>query len=45
MAEEANVNEAVTIEAKASNDTEIYLKEQRKTKAYKYKINIDIEKY
>ena len=44
MAEEANFDEAVTAEAKASNDMEIDLKEERKTQAYQEKMNIDIEK-
>ena len=41
MAEEANVDEAITAESKAGNDTEIYLKEEQNTQAYK-KRNIDI---
>ena len=43
VAEEANVDEAVTAEAKASNNMEIDLKEQQKTQAYKETINIYIE--
>ena len=35
VAEEANVDEAVTAEAKASNDVEIDPKEEQKTQAYK----------
>ena len=35
LAEEANVDEAVTVESKASNDVEINIKEERKTQAYK----------
>ena len=42
VAEEANADEAITAEAKDSNDMEIYLKEERKTQSLK-KINIDIE--
>ena len=41
--EEANIDEAVTAEAKDSNDVEIGLKEERKTRAYKETMNIDIE--
>ena len=44
VAEDANVDEAVTSEAKTSNNTEIYLKEERKKQAYKETMNIDIEK-
>ena len=43
MDEEANVDEAVTAEAKASNNMEIDLKEERKTQAYKKTTKIDIE--
>ena len=43
VAEEANVDEVVTAEAKASNDMKIYLKEERKTQSYKETMNIDIE--
>ena len=43
MAEEANVDEAVTAESNASNDMEIDLREERKTQAYKETMNIDIE--
>ena len=35
VAEEANVDESVTAEAKASNEVEIDLKETQKTQAYK----------
>ena len=35
VAEEANVDEAVPAESKASNKTEIDIKEERKTQAYK----------
>ena len=35
VSEEANVDEAVTLEAKASKDAEIYLKEELKKQAYK----------
>ena len=40
VAEEANVDEAVTAEAKACNDKKIILV---KTQAYKETMNIDIE--
>ena len=43
VAEEANVNEAVTAETKASNDMDIYLKKELNTQEYKEKMNIDIE--
>ena len=43
MAEEANVDEAISAEYKASNNMEIDLKEERKTQAYKETMNIDIE--
>ena len=43
VAEEANIDEAITAEAKASNEMENYLKKERKTKSYKEKIDIDIE--
>ena len=43
MAEEANDDEAVTAEAKASNNMLINLKEERNTQAYKEAINVDIE--
>ena len=43
MAEEENVDEAVTAETKSSNDMEIYSKEEQKTQAYKKKTNIDIK--
>ena len=40
---ETNVDEAVTAEAKASNDMEIDLKEEQNTQAYKETMNIYIE--
>ena len=43
MAEEANVDEAVTAEAKSRNDMGIDLKEERNTQTYKETMNIDIE--
>ena len=43
MAEETNVDEAVTAESKTRNYTEIYLKEEGNTQAYKDTIKIDIE--
>ena len=42
VTEEANFDEAITAEAKASNKMGIYLKEERKTQSYK-KMNIGIE--
>ena len=42
VAEEANVDKAVTAEAKASNDTEIDIKEEQKTQAYKETMKNDI---
>ena len=42
MAEEANVDKAVTAEAKASNDIEIDIKEEQKTQAYKETMKNDI---
>ena len=44
VSEEANVDEAITAESKAKNDTEIDPKEERKTQAYKETMNIGIEK-
>ena len=35
VTEEVNVDEAITAEFKASNKMEIYIKEERKTQAYK----------
>ena len=43
MAEEANVDEAVTAEAKAGNNMDIDRKEERKIQVYKETINIYIE--
>ena len=43
VAEEANVNEAITAEARASNDMEIDLKDKQNAAAYEDKTNIDIE--
>ena len=43
VAEEANDDEAITEESKASNDMENYLKDEQKTKSYEEKINIYIE--
>ena len=43
MAKEANIDEAITAEAKASNKMEIDLKDEQKTKSYEEKMNIDIE--
>ena len=43
LAEEENVDEAITEESKASNEIENDLKEEQKTKSYKETINIDIE--
>ena len=43
VAEEANVDEAITAEAKVGNDTEIDLKEECNTESYKDTMNIDIE--
>ena len=41
--EEANVDEAVTADAKAINDMEIDIKQEQKIKSYKEKMSIDIE--
>ena len=43
VAKEVNVDEAVTAEAKASNDTEIHCKEELNIQEYKETINIDNE--
>ena len=43
MAEEANIDEAITVEAKASNQMEINLKDNKNTKAYEETMKIDIE--
>ena len=43
VAEEANVDEAITAESMSRNDVEIYFTEELKTRAYKYTMNIDIE--
>ena len=43
VTKEANVDEAITAEAKASNKMEIDIQKERKTQAYFKKINIDIE--
>ena len=45
VAEEVNVDEAVTVESEASNDTEIDLKEEWNTQAYKETINKDFENF
>ena len=42
MAEEANVDEAITTEAKAINDMENDQKDEQNTKSYEDKMNIDI---
>ena len=39
MAEVANVDEAITVEAKTSNDMENYLKDKQNTKAYEKTMN------
>ena len=39
----SNVDEAVTEEVRASNDIEIYIKDERNTRAYLKTMNIDIE--
>ena len=43
MAEEANFDEAVTAEAKASNNMDINIKEYWKTQAYEETMNIYIQ--
>ena len=43
VAEEANVHEAITAEAKASNEMKYYLKYKQNTKSYEETMNIDIE--
>ena len=43
MAEEENVDEAVTAEAKSSNNIKISIKEERKTQEYKETVNIYVE--
>ena len=43
MAEEANIDKAVTAETKTSNEMEIYLKYKRNTQSYKDTMDIDIE--
>ena len=43
VTEEANVDEAITAEAKASKDLEIDLKYEQNTKAYEETMKIDIE--
>ena len=43
VAEEANVDEAVTEEAKAVDDMDIDIKEERKAQAYQKTMNIYIE--
>ena len=43
LAEEENVDEAITEESKASNEMGNDLKEEQNTKSYKETINIDIE--
>ena len=42
VAKEANVDEVVTVEAKAIDDMYIDLKEERKKQVYKQTIKIDI---
>ena len=44
VAEEENVDESITAEAKASNDMENHLKDERKKIYYEEKMNIDDEK-
>ena len=43
MTEKENVDEAITAEAKAINDMEIDLKEERNIQAYKETTDINIE--
>ena len=43
MAEEPNVDEAVTAESRASNNMDIDIKEERKTQSYNTTMNIYIE--
>ena len=43
VAEEANVDEGITAEAKTSNETGNDIETEQNTKYYKDKINIDIE--
>ena len=43
MTEKENVDEAITAEAKAINDMEINLKEERNIQAYKETTDINIE--
>ena len=43
LAEEANVDEAITAEAKAINEMKNDLKDGQKTQSYKEKMSIDIE--
>ena len=43
VAEEANVDESIAVEAKASNEMEIDLKDKQKTKTYDETMIIDIE--
>ena len=43
VAGQANVDEAITEEAKSRNETEIDLKYEQRTKGYEETMNIDIE--
>ena len=43
VAEEANVDEAITAESKAINEMENYPKYEKNTKSYEEKMNVDIE--
>ena len=43
MDEDANVDEAITVEAKASNKMENDLRDERNIKAYEDKMNTDIK--
>ena len=43
VVKEANIDEAITSESKASNKMEIHLKEEQRTQAYNKTLNIDIE--
>ena len=43
VAEEKNVDESITAEAKAINEMENYLKDEQNTKSYEDTMNIDIE--
>ena len=43
VAEEANVDEAITADSKARNEMENDLNDEQNTKSYEEQINIDIE--